>query len=993
MKKIWKKVLASVLAVTLCVGAFMTTNWNVASAEDATSPTASLEVSGASIRFINENTAVDGIRFAVRISVDVFNTLTDAQKKNYHLLVMPTALIGTDGELKQGETYEYTVGSETKYAYAQDISIDWAGAKEESGYKVVRIYLNEIDASYYTTDITARAYYQDGSTAPVYSAAIDRSYYVVADAALNDLSDTVDEVYDNQVGSKYSRHDATQRDALLGVKYEKTGTWDYVDGQLVTNGSVKTEANTYIHPMVIDRNAGTNSSNYVIETSFDVGVSDDTAFVGKADNTDTAMKGFVFAYDETTKGYYLLDFRYRAPAGLKEGWYPYIRYYTGSGWSTTIGKGSPIDAGWSDFRIAVNATGTTTELSVEYKKQGEDIYTTIINSRTVGTDAWADGTKITGSKVGFYSTLPNQTIEFDSEVKISDNTVQTRGNSSVKLDQKLADDGTGTIKGSFVVDYRTSGDRSKHEGIKFSGTNGNGYTFFVSSHNFNPQTFYIGMWRNVHATPTTGTTWSNTDMSLVQKGSDGTNGVASIPAISVMNSGNITVKENEEILVDFEIQISIENGAKIFEVDYALSHNGVKRYECTGWKVKDSDGDRYTGGDVYLMSEDTGVENTTAQGDGKTMFYPITVTAPTVVPVTKYEVTTGTATLTQLNNGVKLTQAGGGQAFVKDLETVLPNKTNFTIEVDMSPVYSTDSGFINMQGISVGGRQVVIGNDRVGVFDGTWTGNVYLYNTEFPEVATALKSNPFTFIVTVSGNTLTIGVRVNGVETTLKQHVLKNGLVNNTLHFYSSTDKIATTETVERTFSNVRFVDVEGYVKTSTDTGTIAYTSNGFSITNKDAGTWTTVQTKYHVFPMTDDVTISVDMNPVAQNGVNVVHEIQPFSSLQIRLCNNGSTNYLQLYNNNGWVNYLESEGNATFPTDFENQAYTFLVRIYKSGEQNLLDVSVKIGEQVTVIKSGVVITASPQLKNLLLRASLRSNYADGVTTTFSNVTVTDNTK
>ena len=35
MKKIWKRVLASALATALCVGAFMTTNWQTASAAEA----------------------------------------------------------------------------------------------------------------------------------------------------------------------------------------------------------------------------------------------------------------------------------------------------------------------------------------------------------------------------------------------------------------------------------------------------------------------------------------------------------------------------------------------------------------------------------------------------------------------------------------------------------------------------------------------------------------------------------------------------------------------------------------------------------------------------------------------------------------------------------------------------------------------------------------------------------------------------------------------
>ncbi len=642
MKKMWKKVIAALLVITLGIGTFIAASGNTALAgENATD---GLSVIGASIRFINENTTVDGIRFAVGVKADAFNQMTDAQKKNYHLLVMPTALV--KGELEKGETYTYMVDGTEKYAKAQDISIDWTNATTENGYKVVRIYLNEIDNSYYTIGITARAYYQDGGNV-VYSEAIERSYYSVAEAALDDLSDTkVDGTYANKAGSKYSPYDAKQRDALLGVKYEKIGMWDLQDGNLITNGSTKTEANTYIHPMVLDRATGINSSNYVIETSFDVGVSNDAVFVGQADNSDTSMKGFVFAYDEAAKSYYLLDFRYRAPANATEGWYPYIRYYNGSGWGTTIGKGSPIDAGWSDFRIAVNATGATTEISVEYKKQGEDIYTTIINSRSADTGSWADGTTITGSKVGFYTTLPDQTLEFDSDVKVSNNTVQTRGNSSVKLDQKLAEDGTGTIRGSFVVDYRIKGNNSRREGIKFSGTDGNGYYFWVGAQpEFTTPRFYIGMWRN------TGTgsavNWNNTDMS---------NGASVVPYREAANAG-VTLLDNDEILVDYEIIISItSDNKKAFSIKYTLSYDAWSY--SGGWNLTDNRvGQYFTDGDVYLYSEDTGNENITDDiGDGKTIYYPITVNGNEAKPG---EPKNGTTTVMQTNGAqsLKLNQA------------------------------------------------------------------------------------------------------------------------------------------------------------------------------------------------------------------------------------------------------------------------------------------------------------------------------------------------
>lgn len=612
MKKTWKKVVASVLTVVLSAGTFATVNHKTVSAEDnTTATTETVKVTGASIRFISENTAVDGIRFAVTVAK---NDLESVKKQGWKLLVMPTALV--DGELDKDESYGYDEG---KTAKPVSVDIDWNNAKAEGDNQVVRIYLNEIDANYYTTDITARAYCEDNGTV-TYSNELKRSYYEVAEKALDDVKDASETGYTNQAGSKYSPYDATQRDALLGVKYEKTGTWDLQDGNLVTNGSETTSDNTKIHPMLIDRAESTDASNYVIETSFNVGVSDDSVFVGKADNTDTSMKGFMFAYNESNKSYYLLDFRYRNLATPGAGWYPYIRYYNGTGWSTTIGKGSPIDAGWSDFRIAVNATDTTTEITVEYKKQGENIYTTIINSRTQPNTSWADGTKITGSKIGFYSTLSNQTLTFDSNVKVYDNTVQTRGNSSVKLNQTLNDDGTGTIKGQFITDYRTTGDNQKKEGIKFSGTNGNGYYFWVGAQpkNATPR-FYVGMWRNCGTD--TAANWNNTDMS------DG----ASVLAYSTVTGE--TLKDKDEITVDFEITISINSeNKKAFVVKYTLSHgtwsSGEKSWSLTDKRV----GQYFTGGDVYLCSEDNGSESGTEVGDGKTLYYPISVNGKEAAP-------------------------------------------------------------------------------------------------------------------------------------------------------------------------------------------------------------------------------------------------------------------------------------------------------------------------------------------------------------------------
>lgn len=408
-KTIRKRILPLGMAVLMCFCSLHFDTTLTYAKEQEVQP--DFQVSGASIRFVEENQKIDGIRFAVAVREEVFASLSDREKTNYHLLVMPTLLV--DGRLEKEEIYSYKNGASNVTTKAVDVQIDWSNAKKEDGYLKTHVYLNQIGASFYTTGLTARMYYQDSEGNLQYSQGLERSYAGVADAALND-----------EGGSLYTEE---QRNALLGVKYEKTGTWDFENGMLTTDGLERTEENHAIHPMILERNETITSSVFEITTTFQIGVSDESVYAGQPDGTDTAMKGFLFGYDDETKSHLMLDFRYRSNVTGKNGtkvgipgWYPYLRMNNGTNgsWSSTVvGKGSPLETGIYDFKISVNNEGAVTQVIVACRKQGDTEYQTIISTED-NLDWSSARQKIVGKKVGFLSTLENMTVMFASDIQI-----------------------------------------------------------------------------------------------------------------------------------------------------------------------------------------------------------------------------------------------------------------------------------------------------------------------------------------------------------------------------------------------------------------------------------------------------------------------------------------------------------------------------------------------------------------------------------------------
>ncbi len=322
-------------------------------------------VVGASIRFVDNNTAVDGIRFGVGIRKDVYDELKEGVKDNLRLLLLPTCFV-EDGELNVGEQ-----SSSGAQAIDTKLGSLWK-QKTYDGveYMVSYVYLYNIAESGYTLDLTARAYWRADSTdEPVYSEKIERSYVSVANKALNDISTNLDSVYKNVAGSSYSPYTDVQRDALLGVQYVKTGTWDYIDGILVQQTSTNTDC-------LSDRTVNIQANHYTIETSFKTRTLDEIG--------SDIFGGFQFAYAPETNSFMELDYynsddtiraAIRGFDGANGNWI----HYAGADTGVTLDEDT-----WYDFRITVKKTDANMKMAVEYKKtDSSEEYQTLITESTV----------------------------------------------------------------------------------------------------------------------------------------------------------------------------------------------------------------------------------------------------------------------------------------------------------------------------------------------------------------------------------------------------------------------------------------------------------------------------------------------------------------------------------------------------------------------------------------------------------------------------------
>ena len=721
-----------------------------------------LTVMGASTRFVDtEGMKVDGIRFKVGVKAEAFKLMTDEQKANYRLLIMPTALV--DGRLEKGETYTYTVGSDTQHAYAQDVRINWKNAKEENGYMVAHIYLYNINYNYYTIGITARAYYEDEIVE--YSNSLERSYYYVANAALNDLSDAENKVYANPVGSKYSRYNAVQRDALLGVSYVKTGTWDYIDGNLVQTSSASTDS-------LVDRTVRTGDSEYVLYTSFKTGTLEEAG--------TNLHGGFQFGYDSKTGTFLEVGYRNNGSALVA-----CVVGYDGQNdkWVVDIPIEVTLDEEqWYDFCIAVEERDDDMKLWISYRKSGTSEFTIIVKAQTIEYTYAEEEQVYTvayGNETRMYVGRETTGHMFASDLRYDEDyyIIQDDGRIISKLENGLQISGTSnSTSQTKITDLNNK--------VKDNGTNNANFVLSVDM------------------------VWEDKQTDDYQKTG------FQIGGYNMQGSG----KKYEMYFSPKGLRTS--SGNKYALKDLAANIDGIKVVQSkiaagipVTWTIEAK-----TAGDVttfnYYVEDVLFVTETcsnTVIFSNRIMYAAnanVTFTNYTLLdkaPTSNYvlvKMTGGTADITEIDSGVMLEQTGLGEVNIKDLIHQLPNTTNFVVEVDMSPVTMVQ-GFKNTQGLNLGGRQIVIGNGKVGIYDGKW------YTCEYSsDIADKLTQNSFTFIVTMNVNVITIGVRVNGIESQLQAHKLKNPLKDTTIMYYSGRDSATMNSTIKRTFTNLKFANV-----------------------------------------------------------------------------------------------------------------------------------------------------------------------------------------
>ena len=526
--------------------------------------------------------------------------------------MLPTRFITEGSEL----TKDYANGN----ARPLDLQINWTNSETKTitkdeysaTYKVAHVYLSAIPGGEYTTGVTARMYYAGGEN-PEYSAAVERSYTYVAESALEDVSATQEGEYKNQAGSKYSPYTAAERDALIGVAYEKVtnATWDLHDGKLVTTGKADADSPK---PFLLERTNTIDTSKdfFTIETSIYV----------PSKEAGQNQNGVVFAYNKDNSTYWILDVRY-----MNDKWYTNIRYYASDGSVPNQGfAGMPYEENtWYDFRVFVNkADAGQTKFAVDYKKSIDVAYGQTIE---LGGNGIIDAS-MTGTRLGFFTEVPQNdavTLSYDASSSIDYTCVLGGKNGqTVKVNgQQLGADGTGTIEGQMVVDYRSRAtwitawkenlDISR-EGIMFGGNGTSGYMFYVTHGNMDGRAFYVGLCKVTE---------------LVKHGgfTPLTGNVDTAETVDFTSAG-ITLNDGDAVVVDYKVVITknATTGIKTFTITYQFSKDGVM-VPATTYTYTETAATNYNSGSVYLFSSDTrAVANGTIVSDGKTLYNSIKVT-------------------------------------------------------------------------------------------------------------------------------------------------------------------------------------------------------------------------------------------------------------------------------------------------------------------------------------------------------------------------------
>ena len=156
----------------------------------------------------------------------------------------------------------------------------------------------------------------------------------------------------------------------------------YGDGVKVTAG----------HSILLDKTIDLSSqSKYTIQTSYKI--------AEKVSDTDAAIRGILFNYNEADGSYLILDHR-----EVNGEYRLYVREYKGAengAWTDaeTWGVGTAVEVNaWYDFKINVENLSNQTKVIVSYKKQTEAYYTNALHIFNVA---------MAGRAVGYYSTSAN----------------------------------------------------------------------------------------------------------------------------------------------------------------------------------------------------------------------------------------------------------------------------------------------------------------------------------------------------------------------------------------------------------------------------------------------------------------------------------------------------------------------------------------------------------------------------------------------------------
>ncbi len=418
---------------------------------------------GASVRVNTSKTEGpgDGISFEVGIKKSVWETIKD---KQIHVLAMPQRLV--TGELEKEESY--TNGTVSASAIDAVITGKW----EETTvcgveYMKCYTYLYGVPELFYDTLVIGRAYYEDDNTI-VYSNEITRSFAHVVDAAIKDETWTgnkgaLDKYLPTYTVSfiKDGETKATQQVKYGQKAIRPTDEW-ISDGGLVVdrwldNGEIwhfnrPVCKNLELTPLMMIgydndkfevlsggyqlsedkstvstlRNGKLLFSKFSIpdketsqdlnyEMEFSLETPSDVNLAGATDNAiDRNHKGFMFGFDESNESYWMFAFIYE-----NGGFYPYIRHSSNvNGIRKGMDTPQAFESGkWYDYKITVVEKDSSTDIAVQYKVAGTDVWQDLISN-------YSFSYRTSGRRVGFLAAGP---MKFGANVSLTPSNKMEQG--------------------------------------------------------------------------------------------------------------------------------------------------------------------------------------------------------------------------------------------------------------------------------------------------------------------------------------------------------------------------------------------------------------------------------------------------------------------------------------------------------------------------------------------------------------------------------------